>query len=71
MSRPAPTNACLAHNVRSRDEVDALLALAAAAGGTIVKAAHDTFYGGYAGYFQEPDGHLWEIAWNPQVMPPD
>jgi catechol 2,3-dioxygenase-like lactoylglutathione lyase family enzyme len=39
---------------------------AAAAGAVIVKAAHDTFWGGYSGYFQDPDGHLWEVVWNPQ-----
>src|ERR1700761_4185052 len=55
----------LAHNVRARDEVDAVLATAAAAGAEITQPAHKTFYGGYAGYFRDPDGHLWEIAWNP------
>ncbi len=55
----------LAHNVRSRAEVDALLAQAAHAGAEITQPARDTFYGGYAGYFRDPDGHLWEIAWNP------
>lgn len=65
------TQFCLAHNVRSRAEVDAAMAQVGAAGATIVKAAHDTFYGGYAGYFQDPDGHLWELAWNPQMLPED
>jgi len=55
----------LAHNVRSRAEVDALLAVAAAVGAEITQAARETFYGGYAGYFRDPDGHLWEVAWNP------
>ena len=55
----------LAHNVRSRDEVDAVLAAAQTAGGTITQPAAETFYGGYAGYFADPDGHLWEIAHNP------
>ncbi len=55
----------LAYNVRSRAEVDALLAKAAEAGAGITQAARDTFYGGYAGYFRDPDGHLWEVAWNP------
>ena len=55
----------LAHNVASREEVDAVMALATRAGATITKKAHDTFYGGYAGYFQDPDGHLWEVAFNP------
>src|SRR4051794_31902080 len=55
----------LAHNVRSRDEVDAILADATAAGGTVTRAAQETFYGGYAGCIADPDGHLWEIAHNP------
>lgn len=55
----------IAHNVASQEEVDAAMKLAHHAGGTIVKAAHPTFYGGYAGYFQDPDGHLWEVAFNP------
>src|SRR5687768_10226853 len=49
------TDICLAHNVHSRDEVDAVMAQVAAAGGSIVKPPHETFYGGYAGYFQDPD----------------
>ena len=59
------TEFTLAHNVGSRDEVDAVISEAEAAGAAIVKPAADTFYGGYAGYFQDPDGHLWEVAWNP------
>jgi catechol 2,3-dioxygenase-like lactoylglutathione lyase family enzyme len=55
----------LAHNVRSPAEVDAVLAAAASAGATITKPAETTFYGGYAGYFTDPDGHAWEIAHNP------
>ena len=55
----------LAHNVRSREEVDDLLAVAVSAGATLVKAAQDTFWGGYSGYFADPEGYLWEIAWNP------
>ncbi len=55
----------LAQNVRSREEVDAAMEAAAGAGATITKAAAETFYGGYAGYFTDPDGHAWEIAWNP------
>jgi catechol 2,3-dioxygenase-like lactoylglutathione lyase family enzyme len=55
----------LAHNVHSRDEVDTIMAAAAAAGATVTKPAAETFYGGYAGYFADPDGHLWEIAHNP------
>jgi uncharacterized glyoxalase superfamily protein PhnB len=49
------------------EEVDAVMAQATTAGATIVKPAGDTFWGGYAGYFQDPDGHLWEVAWNPQM----
>jgi catechol 2,3-dioxygenase-like lactoylglutathione lyase family enzyme len=55
----------LAYNARSREEVDAVLAEALAAGAEIVKRAHDTFWGGYSGYFADPDGHLWEVAHNP------
>lgn len=71
VSAAAPTNVCLAHNVRARDQVEALLTQAVAAGATLVKPGHDTFYGGFAGYFADPDGHLWEIAWNPKMLPPD
>lgn len=56
----------LGHNVNSKQEVDAVMAQASEAGATIVKLAHDTFWGGYAGYFQDPDGHVWEVVWNPQ-----
>lgn len=62
---PSATDLSLAHNVASRDDVDAVMRQAAAAGGRIVKPAQPTFYGGYAGYFQDPDGHLWEVAFNP------
>jgi catechol 2,3-dioxygenase-like lactoylglutathione lyase family enzyme len=55
----------LAQNVRSRAEVDAILAAAEAAGAIITRPAAETFYGGYAGYFADPDGHRWEIAHNP------
>ena len=61
----SPTEFSLGHNVGSKEAVDAVMKQAQAAGGKIVKAASDTFYGGYAGYFQDPDGHLWEVAWNP------
>ena len=56
----------LGHNVTSIAEVDAVMAQAGAAGATIIKPAHTTFWGGYSGYFQDPDGHLWEVVWNPQ-----
>ena len=55
----------IAHNVVSQAEVDEVMEQARLAGAKIVKPATETFYGGYAGYFQDPDGHLWEIAWNP------
>jgi catechol 2,3-dioxygenase-like lactoylglutathione lyase family enzyme len=55
----------LAYNARSREEVDAVLAEAEAAGARILKPAQDTVWGGYSGYFADPDGHLWEVAWNP------
>lgn len=55
----------LAHNVRTADEVDQVVVRAATAGATITRAPGDTFYGGYAGCFRDPDGHVWEIAWNP------
>ena len=55
----------LAHNVRGPEEVDALLAVAAAAGAKIVRPAEAAFWGGRTGYFEDPDGHLWEVAWNP------
>ena len=65
------TEFCLAHNVGSREDVDAVLAEAQRAGATVVKPAQDTFWGGYAGYFQDPDGHLWEVAINPELLPDD
>ena len=54
----------LAYNTRSRKEVDAVLDEAKAAGATIPKPAEDAVWGGYTGYFADPDGHLWEVAWN-------
>jgi len=61
----SPTELTIGHNVASKAEVDAVMAQAGKAGAAIVKPAQDTFWGGYAGYFQDPDGHLWEVAWNP------
>jgi hypothetical protein len=55
----------LAYCARSRDEVDAVLAEATSAGATLLKPAQDVFWGGYSGYFGDPDGHVWEVAWNP------
>jgi catechol 2,3-dioxygenase-like lactoylglutathione lyase family enzyme len=65
----SPTGFALAHNVRERREVDAVMAAAEAAGARMTKRQQETFYGGYAGYFQDPDGHLWEVAWNPAMLP--
>lgn len=55
----------LAYNTASREETDAVLTKAVEAGGTLVKSAGDVFWGGYSGYFADPDGTLWEVAWNP------
>ncbi|MEZ4860399.1 MAG: VOC family protein [Caldilineaceae bacterium] len=66
LSSPSATEFTLGHNVASQAEVDAVMRTATAAGAVIVKAAQATFWGGYAGYFQDPDGHLWEVVWNPQ-----
>jgi len=60
------TEMTLGHNVSSKAEVDAVMDQAKSAGAAIVKPAHDTFWGGYSGYFQDPDGHLWEVVWNPE-----
>lgn len=65
VSASSPTDLTLGHNVASRAEVDAVMAQATQAGAVVVKPAHDTFWGGYSGYFQDPDGHLWEVVWNP------
>jgi catechol 2,3-dioxygenase-like lactoylglutathione lyase family enzyme len=65
------TELSMGHNVGSSAEVDAVMARAGEAGAVIVKAPHTTFWGGYAGYFQDPDQHLWEVVWNPQWMSPD
>jgi hypothetical protein len=69
--QPSATEFSIAHNVASKDEVDAVMEQARKSGATIVKPALDTFWGGYAGYFQDPDGHLWEVAWNPQWRVPE
>jgi uncharacterized protein len=60
---PRFTGITLAHNVREREDVQRILRQAQAAGATIVKPAQDTFWGGHAGYFSDPDGYLWEVAW--------
>ena len=66
LSSPSATEFTIGHNVSSKVEVDAVMEQAKRAGAVVVKPAQDTFWGGYAGYFQDPDGHLWEVAWNPQ-----
>ena len=65
------TAVTIGHNVLHRQEVDETLNAAQSAGAEIIKAPQDTFYGGYAGYFRDPDGHLWEVVWNPQMLPAD
>jgi uncharacterized glyoxalase superfamily protein PhnB len=69
VARPSATELSLGHNVTSAGEVDAVMAAAARAGARVVKPAGRTFWGGYAGYFQDPDGHLWEVVWNPAWTP--
>lgn len=71
LGHASATDLTLGHNVASRAEVDAVMKQAEAAGASIVKPAHETFWGGYAGYFQDPDGHLWEVVWNPDLLPQD
>jgi len=61
------TELSIGHNVNSKEEVDQVMAEAKKAGAKIIKAAQKTFWGGYAGYFQDPDGHLWEVVWNPEL----
>ena len=65
LSPPSPTDLSIGHNVASVEEVDAVMEQAERAGATITVPPRKTFWGGYSGYFQDPDGHLWEIAWNP------
>ncbi len=62
---PAFGGIALAHNVRGKAEVDEALALAATIGGKVLKRGEDTPWGGYVGYFADPDGHVWEVTWNP------
>lgn len=67
----SPTEFSIGHNVASEQEVDSVMEQAAKAGARIVKKAQKTFYGGYAGYFQDPDDHLWEVLFNPDFIPKD
>ncbi len=65
----ASTEFSIGYNVKNTDEVDSVMTLAAQAGATIVKPAQKAFWGGYHGYFEDPDGHLWEVSWSPQPLP--
>ena len=65
----SPTEFTIGYNTRSKEEVDVLMAAAAKAGAKITKPAEKAFWGGYSGYFQDPDGHLWEVVWNPDLIP--
>lgn len=67
----SPTAFSIGHNVARREEVDEVMDQARAAGAEILKPAQETFWGGYAGYFRDPDGHVWEVVWNPDFLPAD
>jgi len=67
----SPTSFSIGHNVATREEVDQVIAQVGRAGAKVVKAPQDTFYGGYAAYFSDPDGHLWEVVYNPASVPSD
>ncbi|MHA4846647.1 VOC family protein [Flavitalea antarctica] len=67
IGQSSPLEFTIGHNVSSKQEVIEVLNEVSKAGGKIVKTAQDTFYGGFAGYFADPDDHLWEVAWNPQL----
>ena len=71
ISPSSSTEFTLGHNVSSKKEVDAVMNQAEAAGATVIKQAQETFWGGYSGYFQDLDKHLWEVVWNPQLLPAD
>lgn len=68
---PAMTEFMLSHNVSEKTDVERVLQLAAQAGGQVLRPAHDTVFGGHAGIFKDPDGHMWEIAWQPEVPSPN
>ena len=65
---PSATEFTIGHNVNTKEEVDVVMREAEGVGAKIVKPAQETFWGGYAGYFQDPNGHLWEVAWNPKFQ---
>lgn len=66
LSPSSPTEMTIGHNVTTKEEVDSIMVKAKSAGAQIIKSPHETFWGGYSGYFQDPDGHIWEIVFNPQ-----
>jgi len=70
LAPPTPGEFSIGHLVSSKDAVDTLLTRAQAAGATITEQPHDRPWGIYSGYFRDPDGHLWEVIWNPQMPPP-
>ena len=69
LGAPSPTELSLGYNVTAIDEVDRVFSVAIAAGATAVKEPAPTFWGGYAGYFADPDSHLWEVVYNPDLLP--
>lgn len=69
VSPRSATELSIGHNVRTEEEVDTVMREAERAGATIVKPAQKTFWGGYAGIFADPDGHLWEVVFNPALIP--
>ena len=71
LESPSATEFTIGHLVNGKKEVDEIMKQAERAGAKITKPAGDTFWGGYAGYFQDPDGHLWEVAWNPAWKIPE
>ena len=71
LAPPSATELSLGHLVNGKDEVRAVIEQARKAGARITKEPGDTFWGGYSGYFQDPDGHLWEVAWNPDLSVPE
>lgn len=71
LQNPSSLEFTLGHNVVSKEEVDAIMELAENAGAKIIKPASDTLWGGYSGYFQDVDGHLWEVVYNPKLLPQD
>lgn len=71
LTPPSSSEFSIAYNAKDTAEVDAVMELAKTAGAKITKPAQKAFWGGYHGYFEDPDGHLWEILWSPQLLPKD